>query len=234
MLPISHRLLTATLCTVSTILWAVTVGAAARLHPSIPAVAPSARTPLQVALLLDSMVQPRFRRNAGQFSVDRVIVGGHDDVYDLAAHSGTERRALRRVEESRRPFVIAFLHCRHKPGANVGSTKPQEAGQSFSPYLSSLAAGTKTETGADQLREWADTKLEKAVLPSAPQLRQGKMGQADFGNWLVVMRPVVASRVSCLGCHTGARRGDTLGVMVYAVDKNRNSGPIVHLSAGEL
>ena len=37
------------------------------------------------------------------------------------------------------------------------------------------------------------------------------------------MRPVLASKQECLGCHKGARTGDTLGVMVYAVSKEKRS-----------
>ena len=70
--------------------------------------------------------------------------------------------------------------------------------------------------------DWADKNLTRVVLPSLPALRRGQGQTVDYQNWLVVMRPVRATHASCLGCHARrAKRGDTLGVMVYAVDKNR-------------
>jgi len=39
-------------------------------------------------------------------------------------------------------------------------------------------------------------------------------------DWLVVMRPIRATKPSCLGCHAGAKPGDTLGAMVYTVQKS--------------
>ena len=56
----------------------------------------------------------------------------------------------------------------------------------------------------------------------------------DLGNWRLVLRPVLASRDSCLGCHAGAKRGDTLGVMVYAVDKAVLHAPIQSFNDGYL
>ena len=193
---------------------------------------PNADTPRQVAENLDRMVQPRFQDNAGRFGVDRVIIGGHDDIYELNAQSAADRGRLRRVKNARRPFVLAFLHCVHKPGKNVGSRRPESLGTDFTPFLDVLAVGTKTHDGADKLRDWGDKSLPGLTIPHLASLKRGGEAETDSGNWLVVMRPVRASSGSCLGCHAGARRGDTLGVMVYAVDKNTNQAPLQTLQAG--
>jgi hypothetical protein len=193
---------------------------------------PSAQSPHQVADTLDGIVQPRFQKNAGRFGVDRVIVGGHNNIFDLDVTTGADRSRLRQVKQARRPFIIAFLHCVHKPGQNVGEKHPEPLDHNFMPYVDVLAAGTKTQTGADHLFDWGQGHLLKITASSLPQLKQGSAVETESGNWLVAMRPVRAERIACLGCHAGAKRGDTLGVMVYAVDKNMNQQPIKFLQFG--
>lgn len=193
---------------------------------------PNADTPRQVAQTLDRMVQPRFRENAGQFGMDRVIIGGHDDIYELNAKSAADRSRLRRVKNARRPFVLAFLHCVHKPGKSAGAKRTEPFDKNFTPWLSVLAVGTKTKAGVEKLHDWGDKSLPGLTLPHLTSLKRGGEAETERGNWLVVMRPVRASRDSCLNCHAGAKRGDTLGVMVYAIDKNTNQAPLQTLQAG--
>jgi hypothetical protein len=200
-----------------------------------PALPPptSAETPQQVADTLDSIVQPRFQQNAGRFGVDRIAFAGHDNIYGLSGVTASEKRRFRRVNAAHRPYVIAFLHCAHKPGRDLLS-KTRDKEEAPIPSLQTLAAATATDTGSQKLWDWSDTHLEKAVLPDLPVLRQGTGMDRDLGNWRLVLRPVRASRDSCLGCHAGARRGDTLGVMVYAVDKAVLHAPIQSFNAGDL
>ena len=193
---------------------------------------PAVETPLQVATTLDSIVQPRFQANAGRFGIDRVIVDGHDDVYDLDTNTVADRSKLNRVKQSRRPFIIAFLHCTHKPGHSVGVENQRSFDGTFTPSVDVLAAGTETEDGTNRLYDWGEAHLGRLTIPHLPRLRRGLNVKTESSNWLVAMRPVRATRDSCLGCHEGAKRNDTLGVMVYAVDKNVNHRPIKSLQAG--
>ena len=191
----------------------------------------AAETPQQVADTLDSIVQPRFQKNAGRFGVDRIVFAGHDNIYSLVGMTSSEKRRFRRVNAAHRPYVIAFLHCAHKPGRDL-LTKTRDTDNDAVPSLQTLASATATNSGSQKLFDWSDTHLEKAVLPSLPVLRRGTGLDQDFGNWRLVMRPVQASRDSCLGCHVGAKRGDTLGVMVYAVDKATIHAPIQSFNDG--
>lgn len=193
----------------------------------------SAETPQQVADTLDSIVQPRFQQNAGRFGVDRIAFAGHDNIYGLSGVTSSEKRRFRRVNAAHRPYVIAFLHCAHKPGRDLLSNS-RDKEDADPPSLQTLAAATATDTGSQKLWDWSDAHLEKAVLPDLPVLRQGTGMDRDLGNWRLVLRPVRASRASCLGCHAGARRGDTLGVTVYAVDKAVLHAPIQSFNAGDL
>ena len=203
-----------------------------RGQPALPSPS-SAETPQEVADTLDSIVQPRFQQNAGRFGVDRIALGGHDNIYGLSGVTASETRRFRRVNAAHRPYVIAFLHCAHKPGHDLLS-KTRVGGEAPMPYLQTLAAATATETGSEKLWDWSDKHLQKAVLPDLPVLRQGTGMDRDLGNWRVVLRPVLASRASCLGCHAGAKRGDTLGVMVYAMDKAVIHAPIHSFDEGDL
>ena len=216
---------TSTLCLGSTALLGATVFAASSaFQRHLPPV--NGDTPQQVAETLDHLVQPRFQQNAGQFGVDRVInLDGHTDIHDLHAESPGEQRLLRRVYGSHRSVVVAFLHVRHKPGVHKDDPTDHETPDpDFKPSVEALACLGASQSGVDHTMDWADMKLTRVVLPSLPALRRGQGQTVDYQNWLVVMRPVLATHASCVGCHEGARRGDTLGVMVYAVDKNAKIG----------
>lgn len=198
-----------------------------------PSTSASAETPQQVADTLDGIVQPRFQQNAGRFGVDRITFDGHDNIYALAGVTASEKRRFRRVNAAHRSYIIAFLHCAHKPGRDLLSNT-RGSGGAVKPYLETLAVATATGNGNHELWDWSRTHLKKAVLPDLAVLRRGTGLDRDLGNWRLVLRPVRASRDSCLGCHAGARRGDTLGVMVYAVDKAVIRTPVKSFNDGVL
>ena len=184
--------------------------------------APSAKTPQQVAETLDSIVQPRFQKNAGRFGPDRVVhIEGHGHIEWIDASSRFETRQFAAVRTSHRSYVIAFLHCRHKPGSHIDPPTPAEPLGDVKPSTDALVAVGATDGGTAKSFEWANKALNPVVLPYLQTLKQGHPAQTEYENWVVVMRPVRATHQACLNCHTGTKRGDTLGVMVYAVDKNR-------------
>ena len=164
--------------------------------------------------------------------MDRIVFAGHDNIYGLAGVTASEKRRFHRVNAAHRPYIIAFLHCAHKPGRDL-LTKTRDKEETPTPSLQTLAAATATDTGSEKLFDWSNKHLEKAVLSDLPTLRQGTGMDRDLGNWRLVLRPVLASRASCLGCHVGAKRGDTLGVMVYAVDKAIIHAPIRSFDEGD-
>ncbi len=203
--------------------WAAALASGAFLTSLAVAASPpdSSPSPVQVARTLDTIVQPRFQKSAGKFGEDRVVsLDGHSNVHYMTPENGRERRLFRQVNASRRPYVVAFLHCRHKPGAHINPKTPPEKQTDFKPSVDTLTAIGGTQKGTDHLYEWANAHLQKIVLPYLPQLRRGQPQQTEYQNWVVVMRPVRAEHEACLSCHAGTKRGDTLGVMVYAVDKN--------------
>lgn len=71
-----------------------------------------------------------------------------------------------------------------------------------------------------------DEMINKTCVQASPRLLRGQAVQADRGKWVIWMSPVRAEQETCLSCHTGAKRGDTLGVMAYAVSKTANTPAI--------
>lgn len=205
----------------------------------------------QVADALDKIVQPRFQDvTAGQFGMGRLIpvVRGHQGVGFLGnfrASTPAEAALLASADAPRRPYLMGFLHCAHVPGKAVDAPPVLTApGLPFEgapnplppslpkPYLAALLFRTfapapdrndiVARKEADAAAEAKYALIQKTATEALPALLQGKAQEKTAQGWLVVMRPVRASQDSCLSCHTGAKRGDTLGVMVYAVGSTVN------------
>ena len=193
-----------------------------------------AQTPLQsqrqVADDLDKIVQPRFQdASAGKFGLTRLVptVNGHQSVGfegNFRAETPTEVVLLADADAANRPYVLAFLHCAHVPGKPEVEmpTFPFTRPSSVSPYLSTITVRGGTFNSrhsgltAAYVRE-TQPALESAALRLLPAAMKGRYTQTRSGTWTLFLRPVSATRESCVGCHTTARHGDTLGVMVYAV-----------------
>jgi len=171
----------------------------------------------RVADLLDSVIQPRFLEEAGEFGLRRLsTLNGHEPVM-FTAQSDGEKKVLEEVKAIGRDYFIAFLHVSHKPGKYRAGHAGAAPRSEIQPYLSHIF------TERDRYREkkdrlsstqWAD--LLQVAVGELPALRNGKSATASFEKWGVMLRPVSA-RKSCLDCHAGAKEGETLGVMVYGV-----------------
>ena len=194
---------------------------------------PAMGTPRQVAEALDKIVQPRFQDvSAGQFGLTRLIpvASGHPAVgFDGGFRTSTPAEAalLAAADAPRRPYIMAFLHCAHVPGGP--GARPPSLQRPFLAHITSRAFALPQSPEHVQAGMERDSALiQKTATDALPALRNGRPQEKTAGDWLVVMRPVRASTPTCLSCHSGAKRGDTLGVMVYAV---RNK-PVRSVSKG--
>ena len=198
---------------------------------------PKPVSPRQVADDLDGVIQPRFLQNAGMFGLSRVVpvVNGHPIGYtgSLGVETPAERKALDHANAGRRDYIIAFLHCAHVPGQFVrpGVFKPvaQPSGKvrAVRPWLSTLIVTHPPATAQRVALTSADDdqpQLQAAAIRALPQLQRGREAQAALADWTVIMRPVTASADTCVSCHAGSKKGDTLGVMVYAISSKVNKG----------
>jgi hypothetical protein len=75
-------------------------------------------TPLKVALVLDSITQPRFQDDMKNFGMSRLlyIAGGHLAMGKLLLPTQKDRDLLKTAESTHRDFAIGFFHCAKVPG----------------------------------------------------------------------------------------------------------------------
>ncbi len=147
------------------------------------------------------------------------VASGHQSVGyydDFRTSTPAEAALLAAAAAPRHPCIMAFLHCAHVPGRPgvhlAGMPRPWLA------RITSRAFALPQSAEHVQASMERDSALiQKTATDALPALLKGRPQEKAAGDWLVVMRPVRASTLSCLGCHSGAKRGDTLGVMVYAV-----------------
>ena len=233
----SHRLSTAAFCLAASVVPSIlALALPASSHREIGA----QQAPQQVADNLDSIVQPRFQDlSAGKFGMTRLVpaVRGHQSIGFLGyfqTNTPAEAALLAKADAAQRPYVIAFLHCAVVP--NLPNNFPAVIGDK--PALRTIAVRDPGKISTRQgysglyLQE-TEPLLQGAAIETLPLALKGKPAQAQISHWALFLRPVVASQEACLTCHTTAKRGDTLGVMVYAVDKNAVPFPLKSTLAGK-
>lgn len=188
-----------------------------------------------VASRIDAVIQPRFQTNAGQFGEDRVesSVDGHPTFDMIDKETVHEQAELMPVLASQRPFVIALLHCAHKPGSHIDTHDRDTTDEDDSPYVRPLVSAGFSNLNASSNFDWANNNLSKAVLPYVKSVKHGESAIIANGHWLIVIRPIKAEHESCVSCHAGAKAGETLGAMVYAVRQTQDKGTPNHYFYGD-
>lgn len=211
--------------------------------PKAPA-ALDMRSPASVAQVLDTIIQARFQDDAPVFGLSRVvIVNSHQSVANFTPHNATERSLMVQASSANRDYAIAFLHCAHVPGQvpaelagrdPVCSLRTNPYNPQTSLTLLDVYQPTLSPKSSQQLSAWEYNSIVaepyismrqnflKVAAAKLPQLRKGKKVETSTGDWIVYLRAIPAAQASCLGCHTTAKKGDTLGVMVYAVRSSIN------------
>ena len=147
------------------------------------------------------------------------VASGHQSVGfydDFRMSTPAEAALLAAADAPHHPYIMTFLHCAHVPGRP--STPPAGVPRPWLARITSWAFALPLSPEHVQAGMERDMPLiQKTATDALPALRESRSQEKTVGAWLVVMRPVRASTATCLGCHAGARRGDTFGVMVYAV-----------------
>ncbi|MCW3098412.1 MAG: hypothetical protein JWL77_4030 [Chthonomonadaceae bacterium] len=109
-----------------------------------------------------------------------------------------------------------------KPRSVSMDTPGFDASDGISPVcndLRHLYSTPSTAPTAGTIQTDLYKEMGKAAHKALPKLLKGQGAQQDSSDWLIVMQPVRAMKASCLKCHEGAKQGDTLGVLAYAVSK---------------
>ena len=183
----------------------------------------SLQTPLDVAKVLDSYVQPRFEilrdRNFGAL---RIVYRKHAGIVQLKVDTAVEKEKIANVNAAHRDYAISLLHCADVPDRSrySGNSRLQTLYINQKPiansgyhYARSINREQEKQAGLD------GEAIEKKAIAVLPKLMRGQEQYTETKDWGVLMRPVLAAKQECLDCHTTAKRGDTLGVMVYAIRK---------------
>ncbi len=188
----------------------------------------SLKTAMQVAETLDSYVQPRFEilrdKNFGAF---RITYKKHAGVVQLKVDSEKERELIANANATKREYVISLLHCALKP--HPARSRDLKKLQILYFNQQKVSYDYDWDINTPQAEKMAGANkfdleyLQEKAVENLPQLMKGREFRASDASWDYLMRPVLASKQACLNCHTGAKMGDTLGVMVYAVRKTTTS-----------
>ncbi|MCX6367021.1 MAG: hypothetical protein NTX57_09975 [Armatimonadetes bacterium] len=67
----------------------------------------------------------------------------------------------------------------------------------------------------NQKRHEEENLLNDVILFKLNEARSGKNITFSEKGWKFVLRPIRAESVACLSCHTDAKKGETLGALVY-------------------
>ena len=191
----------------------------------------------RVVVLLDGYVQTRFEQDEGKFGLSRLMppVNGHQTVwYGLPVANEREKEIMEAVRATRLEYLVEFVPCAHKPGnptikpiepdaelegQGITLVAARSSAAPFEPYSFSKAR--------QEFRKTTEGPIHKEALSKLPRLKKGDTVDTYAAGWYVALRPVRASKTSCLTCHKGANAGDTLGIMLYAVRPVPVSAPKV-------
>lgn len=181
----------------------------------------------QVVQLLDGYVQKRFEQDNGRFGLSRLPppVFGHDSIrYQLQADDSGEKEVLHAIAVSGFEYLVEFVHCSHVPARSQNPPPARPArievkGLTLVAAKSEAAPFQPYQFGKDReaFQKTTEEPIKKEAVRIADRLQKESGVTSAIGTWQVTFRPVRASKASCLKCHAGAKSGDLLGVMAYAV-----------------
>lgn len=189
---------------------------------------PKALTPAQAVLILNRVIQARFKQNMGEFGADRVqheVAAGHPDVDGLLyGATPSETAALKPVTSAPYFMILGIMHVRHKPGMH-GQAADLNDTRDFTPSAGVIEASGTTDERAERTFYWGNDNLPNAVKPYYARVTRGESIDTSYQKFYVFIRPVKAWHDSCTRCHVGTHIGDTLGAMVYMVARTPNGKP---------
>jgi hypothetical protein len=184
---------------------------------------------------MDANLQPHFQEDAGEFGVSRMagidVIGGHQHVANEVRRDMMRENKKKPVAPSvGRDYAVGFLRFTKPPGkylkdvtrhSAVGE-KPVRPTYQLLAFSDAENPDSRTVTPEEHQRrseernQWAK-EIEALCVKSLAKVKQGKAVERQHKGWLVAVRPVKASKDSCLSCHAGAKRDEPLGAMVYTV-----------------
>ena len=187
-------------------------------------------SPMQVAEALDTYVQPRFAiLRDKNFGAVRFVYRKHAGIVQLKVDTPEEKACIANVNAANRDYAISLLHCAPKPNKIAYPVTPELQLLYFNqkPLASDWDydySPTAVEVAAKN--EYDTESVQKKAVAALPKLMAGKELRTSDASWETLMRPVRAFKQECLSCHTDAKPGATLGIMVYSVRKSRHDSVV--------
>jgi hypothetical protein len=187
--------------------------------------------PDRVTELLDALIQPRFQKDGGVFGMRRVVRSpGHEEVGALTDLSAWDKKQLAQIRALKHDYRVAMLRVKHPPGHyRKGQGPIFGAGNTLLVAAPARGKGVLTPAFYPMIGPESDdpnnSAIRKTAMAALPELERNGTASGNAGPWKVTLRPVRATKGSCVGCHQGSRLGDTLGVLVYAVDTRDQPAP---------
>ena len=174
---------------------------------------------MQVAEALDAYVQPRFEiLRDKDFGAIRIVYRKHAGVVQLKVDSEREKEQISNVNATKREYAISLFRCAPRPtyfGTPSNTLlllyfNQQPVAREWDGFPGDFKEViAQHDLDHDMVEKKAQTMLKKLLA--------GKEYRTKVDGWSVLMRPVLATKQECLNCHTNAKIGATLGVMVYSV-----------------
>ncbi len=145
--------------------------------------------------------------------------------------NGPAQRLAKEAKSLRVELRVAMLHLRTLPDSYSSSglvplkgslaqilvespeprlvvdkdSTPQERSRLMIPFSKHLEKARRDE----------EALLNDAILFKLNEARSGKEVTFTEKSWKFVLRPIRAESATCLSCHTDAKKGETLGALVY-------------------
>lgn len=188
---------------------------------------------------LDSVLRPRFKDEKGRFGVSRFETpNGHSNVTAFG-RSPEEKTRLDELQAKGPSFLVYFLRVNHPAGERPegsassdfpkGTTAPREGdlvslthgGGRYArvrPAIDAQPDAAEIKERRERLeREIAE--LKPSIQRTIPTLKRGRKVEQETVNWFVTISPIGADDATCLACHRGAKKGETLGALIYLVHR---------------
>ncbi len=205
---------------IASLLISVGVGVTAQ-HPTTAA-APS------LVDRMDALVQPRFQDDtAGTFGTARLGIPGHEVVIDKRVHDTFLEQVKAVTRGSKNEYTLGFLHFVKTPGKpkqkDFALTEVPQKPEYWLFYL--VRQGKIFDNGSDGAASvpaaaWEKQfgkRVETVCLQNLSAVKRGASARISTKTLQVFVRPITASKASCLGCHAGTTKGQALGAMVYTI-----------------
>jgi hypothetical protein len=170
-----------------------------------------------VADAIDKLIDARFQIVDGKtFGESRIVeIDGHGRISENFAPEGKTEESLMQIANAPKlGYYFGFLHLGH---AMAGKHDSEER-----KYLKEQIGRVDHlhSSPVDVLASEADyNRLQAFGRSVASRATHGEAFETADGKYVAFVRPVKATQASCVGCHTEAKRGDTLGAMIYWVAK---------------